>query len=309
MVVQPRPYRDEQDIEAMKAVLIAGRQAGGPTYYIHVGDLSWWLRYLIKDEDHRQIIFLWNEEHVDADLIGWSLLSPSYRAFDVFVHPIYLGTEQSECMWTWTEERMGEIIREQGGNQVRTMWVGEHDAQLIALLERRGFARSDYHLLKMAHALEDAIPEPSLPPGFRACHVGGEHQVTQRAAVAHAAFGPQKTFEQYRQDYLTFMRSPEYNPELDLVVVTPDGRFGAFCICWLDTVNRVGLFEPVGTAPDFRRKGFGKAVLVEGLRRMRARGMSTAIVCVEHDNTAARRLYASTGFQVTGRIHTYAKEI
>ena len=54
------------------------------------------------------------------------------------------------------------------------------------------------------------------------------------------------------------MRSPVYDRDLDIVAVSADDRIGAFCIVWMDAVNRVGLFEPVGTHPDFQRKGLGE---------------------------------------------------
>jgi ribosomal protein S18 acetylase RimI-like enzyme len=83
----------------------------------------------------------------------------------------------------------------------------------------------------------------------------------------------------------------------------------AFCIAWLDFTNRVGLFEPVGTHPDYRRMGLGKAVLAEGMRRMMAYGMQSVIVCAEGDNPAAQRLYQSAGFEVEQRLLKYAKRL
>ena len=66
------------------------------------------------------------------------------------------------------------------------------------------------------------------------------------------------TLEAYRR-----MRSvSDYTPELDIVVVAPDGTFAAYCICWLDPVNKIGEFEPVGTRETFRGKGLGKAVML-----------------------------------------------
>jgi hypothetical protein len=43
--ITPRPYRDESDLDKMRALLQAGRQAANGTYYVHVGDLNWWLFY------------------------------------------------------------------------------------------------------------------------------------------------------------------------------------------------------------------------------------------------------------------------
>jgi ribosomal protein S18 acetylase RimI-like enzyme len=106
-----------------------------------------------------------------------------------------------------------------------------------------------------------------------------------------------------------FMQSPVYNGERDVVAVAPDGRFATFCIFWLDPVNKVGLFEPVGAHPDFQKKGLGKAALSEGLRRMKTSGMETAIVCAEVDNEAAVRLYESAGFRTANKFCMYVKDV
>ena len=47
-----------------------------------------------------------------------------------------------------------------------------------------------------------------------------------------------------------------------------DGVFGSYCLCWADQHSRVGHFEPVGTRADWRGKGAGRSVILEGLRRL-----------------------------------------
>lgn len=55
-------------------------------------------------------------------------------------------------------------------------------------------------------------------------------------AVHRNAFAPSRmTVEKYRR----IMNAPTYRPDLDLVVVAPDGTFAAFCIVWFDEVNRL----------------------------------------------------------------------
>ena len=128
--------------------------------------------------------------------------------------------------------------------------------------------------------------------------LAGDEGVAER--VAHR---PEATTERYKE----LMRTPGYDLELDLVAEAPDGRFGAYCICWMDQANGVGALEPVGTRPGFRRRGLARAVVLEGLRRMKVRGALTALVCFEEDNAPARRLYESVGFSVCSPIYTYTK--
>ena len=79
-------------------------------------------------------------------------------------------------------------------------------------------------------------------------------------------------------EYKQVQEAPDYREDLDLYVKGPDGEYVSCCIVWYDTYNRMGIFEPVCTHPDFRRKGFGKAVVMEGVRRIAALGADRAWV-------------------------------
>jgi ribosomal protein S18 acetylase RimI-like enzyme len=72
-------------------------------------------------------------------------------------------------------------------------------------------------------------------------------------------------------------------------------------------VNAVGLFEPVGTHPDFQGQGLGKAVMAEGLHRMKAAGMRRAILGFDPTNAAALALYTSMGFRASCYFVMYRK--
>jgi len=223
--------------------------------------------------------------------MGWSLLSPDWRTFDVFVRPEMRGRALEAKIMLWAEERLSHTVQSLGGEDIRMMWVNENDALRIRWLEMRGFTSSPEFMWTMSRSLDESLPETRLPRGYRVRGVAGEQEARLRAAVSHGAFSSSLVFEDYWPRMLRFMHSPVYQGDLDLVTVAPDGRFASFCIVWPDPVTKVGLFEPVGTHPDFQRRGLGKAVMVEGLRRLKARGMKQAIVCTEHDNPAARKLY------------------
>jgi mycothiol synthase len=71
----------------------------------------------------------------------------------------------------------------------------------------------------------------------------------------------------------------------------------------------VGLFEPVGTHPEFQGRGLGKAVTAEGLRRMQAAGMRRASLGFNPNNGAARALYTSLGFRAAHSFVGYRKAL
>jgi ribosomal protein S18 acetylase RimI-like enzyme len=100
-----------------------------------------------------------------------------------------------------------------------------------------------------------------------------------------------------------------YDQDHDIVAVAQDGQVGAFGIIWPDAGSLVGLFEPVGTHPNFQRKGLGRAVMQEGLRRLQSCGMKQAIVSTYEDNPTAIKFYESLGFQVVFHLGTYEKDV
>jgi mycothiol synthase len=148
---------------------------------------------------------------------------------------------------------------------------------------------------------------PPLPEGFSIRTSRGEEDAQLRSVASYAAFGARKPFEEYWPRTLRFMQSPVYVPQHEIFINAPDGDVASYCIVWTDTLNKAGHFEPVGTHPNFQRRGLGKILLFESLCRLKSEGMSEASVCTNHDNEAAVRLYESVGFQKAKRLLTFKK--
>ena len=149
------------------------------------------------------------------------------------------------------------------------------------------------------------LAEPALPEGYAVRAATGVEDAAGLAEVHRASFGVPWTPEIYRK----VMESPGYAAEREFVVVAPDGTFAAFTVTWHDPVNRIGLFEPVGTHSDHRRKGLGKALLLTVLRHMTTVGMEYAEVVNQGTNEASRSLYLSCGFRPWHHIDSYEKPI
>lgn len=305
MSLTVRPYNNLYDLEAMQTVLVEGRRTAGQAYYVHPGDLSWWLFYTEADL-HPAGIYLWEQ---DSRLAGWSLLSGTGRTFDVFVRPELHGRSLEAKLLLWSEETQAARLRRSHSRELSIMWVSEKDTSRRQWLDMRGFLPSPKGMLVMQRPLAGTLPDLHLPKGFTIHQVTGDGDLCQRAMASYGAFGSQKTFDDYCRRMGQFMRSPVYRPDLDLVTVAEDGRYASFCILWIDPSNQEGYFEPVGTHPDFQGQGLGKAILTAGLQRLRHLGMTRASVCVDEVNTKAIHLYKHLGFQTTHRLLTFEKNL
>jgi hypothetical protein len=90
--------------------------------------------------------------------------------------------------------------------------------------------------------------------------------------------------------YRRIRDTPLYREDMPLVVVAPDARIAAECICWVDPINGIGIFEPVRTQEGFQRRGLARAMMAEGLCRMAACGVRWAKVSHFQSNTGAAAL-------------------
>ncbi len=307
-MIEPRPYYDERDLEAMRSLLVRGRMANNGTYYIHRGDLSWWLYYPPLEGDYWNDIYLWDDPEHPGQLLGWALISANWVGFDVYIQPELRGNPMGLELYEWAEKKAQETARERGRKTTYVLWIRHDDEVLGQHLRHQGYrlARGMIHFVR---TLDEPIP-PFKPNGeftVRVCK--GEAEVDKRARAHYGAFGSSAPFERYIERFRKFMGSLVYDHNLDIVAASADGQIGAFCIVWMDALNQVGLFEPVGTHPDFQRKGLGTAVMLEGFRRLQEGGMKQAIVSTFEDNQAAIKLYESMGFQIITKLGTYEKDV
>jgi mycothiol synthase len=295
-----RSYEGLQDLHAMLDLLAEGRKADNGTYYVHRGDLQWWLFY--NDDVTQQWksrVRLWME---GERLIGWSLLSPfDGHAFDVYADPLLRGTAREHEMLAWAVEQMSAY------EYVQNVWVAEDDEARILWLEENGFSLQEEYMHLFKRALSGPLDGLPLPEGFHARSSRGPKDAQLRATASHASFGSNMPLDEYQARMLRFMQSPVYIKEHDVLATAPDGQGSAFCCIWTDNLNRIGYFEPVGVHPNFQRRGLGKSLLLEGLRRLQSENMTEASVCANSDNPAAIHLYESVGFQKVKRLLTFRK--
>ncbi|MGD8805852.1 MAG: GNAT family N-acetyltransferase, partial [Chloroflexota bacterium] len=90
------------------------------------------------------------------------------------------------------------------------------------------------------------------------------------------------------------------------VAVAADNIFAAYAGIPYDRANQIGIFEPVCTHPDHQRKGLARALMQEGLLRLRAVGAQYAMVDTG-DMVPANQLYTAMGFSEIYRGTSWKK--
>jgi mycothiol synthase len=301
-----RWYRDERDLEQMLALTSAALRANGPmAVHLHPGDVVWGLfQNLAIDPTTRIRLF----DDAAGDLAGYVWLYPP----DAFALEVRPGAGIVAPMARWAESHLQSIA----GTPPNTVSieVPAPDLALKAALAALGYrdtGQADF-LLNHRELRGSPAPVPAIPLAdgavVRPVRLDDPAEVAARVDLHREVWAPSR----FTGDgYARLRTKPVYRPELDLVVVTPSGELASYCIVWWDPASCTGEFEPVGTAERFRGRGYGTALMRDGLRRLHALGAEHAVVVsgTREERAPSRRLYAASGFDVAFRYETWARPV
>ncbi len=301
-----RPYHGAQDAALLRSFLVSMRARAGNACW-HSGDLVW--RFFLHSLGHElgDTVRLWFDGL--GRLQAFAIVTPRSRSgnllFDMQVHPQAGSRTLLEQVLDWVESQAETTGP---GPRLLSTDTGVYDTdieQMVALRDR-GFRPTGGEGLLLVRSLQEAIPAPSLPAGFRLRPVAGPQEAGPRAAAHRDAFDSSRVTG---EAYLRLMSTAGYAAEWDLVAEAPDGCLAAFCLGWLDAASRSGEFEPVGTRSAFRRLGLARALLLAGLRRLAEAGAAGVVVGpIDTAEEAALELYRSAGFEPAHRLRTFARE-
>jgi mycothiol synthase len=223
------------------------------------------------------------------------------------IHPTYHSPGLISEMLDVAEQKLPN--KKDDGKLELITWVNAQDAIHKDILTRRGYARSKFSAEHMrSRPFSQPIPDSLSPAGYTVRALGDESELPARSWLSWKAFHPDEPDEKYEgwEWYRNVQRVPMYRRDLDIVAVAPDGELAAFCTVWFDDVTRTAVFEPVGTHPDHQKRGLGKAVMSEGLRRAQRLGASLATV--SSYSTGAHALYESMGFTDVDILEPWIRE-
>src|SRR5579872_744353 len=290
MTITIRPWRDKTDLPLMVDLLRGVSPASR-----HLIDIPWRLSSpALQDERNTRV---WID--TDGKMLGFAAWQIYWAALDYFVLP---GRHQQTIetgIFSWAMERFRELDAERGRPMPYWVEYRDDDIERQRVMEAHGFLLDDdYQYVHMSNPLTEPLPEPTLPDGFTIRPFAGEQEVSGYVELHRAAFESTSMTCDWR---LRTLHMPQYQPELDIVAVAPDGSLAGFCVGWLNAERYTGQVEPLGVHPRFHHMGIGRALLLESLRRFKAHGANSVLVETESDRNIARNAYEAVGFQP---IHT-----
>ena len=120
-----------------------------------------------------------------------------------------------------------------------------------------------------------------LPDGYRIVSLADDGDLDRLNRVLHRGFnnpGEVPTTAEAIDLRRTSVSGPHLTRDLNITIVAPDGNYAAYCGIWYDPSTDYALVEPVCTDPDYRRRGCGRAAVLEATRRCAELGAKVAYV-------------------------------
>ncbi|MFJ3622055.1 GNAT family N-acetyltransferase [Streptomyces iakyrus] len=244
-----------------------------------------------------------------ADLVawGWAHLPRRVRRSDGSVHDVtgaYLAYQVHPGHAGLVDEVIDWYDRTAAGTE-RTVLPGAADEYALRRWAAHGYVTDPAGLgdkgtwTQLNERDLTDLEQPVLPHGFR---FRTADQAGPEAAVqAHLDAWNPSTYT--AESYQGVRRTAAYRGDLHILVEAPDGTMAASTIMWLDEANKSAEFEPVGTHPDYRRRGLARAMLLHGMHQARAAGaVHATVACLgAPGHPRARGLYYSVGFRELSR--------
>lgn len=253
-----------------------------PQGFSHLVDLPY--RLSSGSMDDARNFRLWeNEGEIEAVGIiqlPWLTLDYAYKSTSEHLVP---------SIFDWAIEGARQISQETKEDFILAIRFPPERADHIFFAEERGFELDDeWTIVHLSRKLDQTIDVPNLPEGFSFRLLRGEAEVEAYVQLHQTAFNSKAMQVAWRDRSL---RMPQYQADLDLFIVNEQDQPVAFCIGWMHPTNPVGQIEPLGVHPDYHQIGLGRAILLEGLRRLQAHGATTAQIDSYKFNDPALSLY------------------
>ncbi len=240
-------------------------------------------------QDWEKTVGIWESKEGEIIAIASAEGMDRGEAFFQFYPEIINNTLLNE-MFDFAEEN---LMLEEESRFVLKLRILNGDTLLEETATTRGYIRHETATETTSEILLDRdFFYPKLPEGYAIKSMEENNDIVKRTLVFAKAFGNYGTEHEVQpHSYIELQKAPDYRKDLDIYIESPEGDFVSFCLIWYDEVNKIGIIEPVGTDPSYRRKGLAKATNYEAIRRVQEEGAEKVFV------GDGQQFYMSIGFE------------
>jgi len=202
------------------------------------------------------------------------------------VHPQFYSADLEHEMLTYAEKNY--FATTEDGRRYIHLPIFEDDTRRQELVQSRGYKKQPGWGHHYRRDLTAPLPVPPTPSGYNIRSMGDESEHASRSWCSWRAFHSDEPNSNYDGDYSWYANlqsAPLYRRDLDVVAAAPDGSIAAFCTIYYDDYTRSAVTVLVGVAAEHWRRGLGKAVMTEGLKRLQQLGC-TRVFSTAHEEPA-----------------------
>jgi mycothiol synthase len=207
------------------------------------------------------------------------------------IHPGFRSPELEAEAFSFAEEHYNDATKD--GKRFILSPIFEDDILRQEVLSRRGYKKVPGWGHHYWQNLDNPLPSRSVQTGYEIRSMGGLDEHPARCWASWRAFHANEPNENYSgySWYQNLQTAPLYRRDLDIVAATENNEIAAFCTIFYDDYTLSAVAVVVGTAAEHWQHGLGKAVMIEGMHRLKEMGC-TRIFSTAHDKPAGA-LYGS----------------
>ena len=238
-----------------------------------------------------------------------------YRS-TTFMHPAWRHKGLGRAILAYNEGRIRQIAAGHPVEIKKFLQTVVPDANTSAAVLHKQFG---YQVLRrfyvMSCDLGGESPSSNMPAGLELRPAKKEHYRKIWDAIEEAFINSWGHKPRNDEDYRRWLRHPEFDPSLWKVAWEGDQVAGASInVAPQGDNEKLGMnwawTEPLGVRRPWRKRGLGRALLLESQREMKARGIPAAALEVDAENTSnALHLYESCGYKTVRRWDLHRKEL
>ncbi|MBI9011502.1 MAG: GNAT family N-acetyltransferase [Clostridiales bacterium] len=283
----------ESDYEVMRRIVQKRCASTGHLYtQMHVGNLDF-ERYAFRDNPDDFLRNSWLITDNKSETIGFIMTEDDEFFISLLPEKNHLISEVIDYIEQHIYKTGSKVIFD----------INIMDSQMKDMLIKKGYTRTSSYRYSGFCDLSSIRSKTVLPRGYRIRKTNINDIERRVKLFVLATGGVETTTERYKN----LMNSPSYSDAFDLVVESPDGEIVAYCTIWNDPISKVAILEPLACIEEERRKGISKALLLDGMHKVKELKTQFVYVGTGGQNATSQTLYKSVGFKECGLNYEWEK--